>query len=63
MFEKLKTLRLKTGMSMVELAEKSGIKQGDISKIERGLKPNVSYRVIERLVNAMGYRLDIALDA
>lgn len=59
MFEKLKTLRIKSGMSMVELAEKSGIKQGDISKIERGLKPHVSYMVIERLVNAMGYEFTL----
>jgi transcriptional regulator with XRE-family HTH domain len=62
MFEKLRNLRLKRGISMVELAARSGIKQGEISRIERGLKPNVSYRVIERLVKAMGYKIEIVLN-
>ena len=62
MFEKLRNLRLKSGISMVELAARSGIKQGEISRIERGIKPNVSYRVIERLVKAMGYKIEIVLN-
>lgn len=59
---KIKTLRKKSGMTMVEVANKSGIPQSAISLIERGKKPNVSVAVVEKILNAMGYRIDVVLD-
>ena len=61
-FQKIKQLRKKNGMTMVELEQKSGIPQSAISKIENGLKPNVSFAVLNKLLKGMGYKLDVVLD-
>ena len=50
--------RKKSGMTQKELAEISGIAQGDISKLERG-SANSSIRTLQRLAKGMGMILKI----
>lgn len=50
--------RVSTGMTQRELSQKTGISQGDISKIERGTA-NPSVRTLKRLADGMGKTLKI----
>ena len=50
--------RKKSGMTQKELAEITGIAQGDISKLERG-SANPSIRTLQRLAKGMGMILKI----
>ncbi len=50
--------RVATGMTQQQLAEATGIAQGDISKLERG-SGNPSVRTLRRLAAGMGKRLKI----
>ncbi len=52
--------RAKYGMSQKELAEATGIDQGDISRIERGLS-NPSVATLERIAKAFGKELEIKI--
>ena len=51
-------VRKKSGMTQKELAERTGIAQGDISKLERG-SANPSIRTLKRLAKGMGMVLKI----
>ena len=44
--------RVRSGMTQKELSEKTGIAQGDISRIERG-NANLSLRTLQRLARGM----------
>lgn len=46
------------GLTQKELSERSGIAQGDISKMENG-NANPSIRTLQRLASAMGKKLRI----
>jgi len=48
--------RRKSGLTQQKLAERSGIAQGDISKIERG-EANPSLKTLKRLATAMDMKL------
>ena len=48
--------RQTTGLTQNELAERSGITQGDISKLEHG-KLNTSIKILQRLASAIGKQL------
>ena len=50
--------RKETGLTQKQLAEKSGISQGDISKLENG-NANPSLRTLQRLAEGMGKTLHI----
>ena len=50
--------RLQTGMTQKELSEKTGIAQGDISKLERG-NSNPSIRTLQRLAAGMGMSIQL----
>ncbi len=50
--------RKESGLTQKELSEKTGIAQGDISKIERG-NANPSIRTLQRLATAMGMKLTL----
>jgi len=50
--------RKKTGLTQKQLAEKTGIAQGDISRLESG-NGNPSLRTLQRLASAMDMRLRI----
>jgi transcriptional regulator with XRE-family HTH domain len=45
--------RKQSGLTQKELSERTGIAQGDISKLERG-SANPSIRTLQRLANGMG---------
>ena len=45
--------RKQSGLTQKELSERTGITQGDISKLERG-NANPSIRTLQRLANGMG---------
>lgn len=51
-------LRAKQGLTQKELAQKSGINQANISKLERG-NSNVTLKTIDKLLRSMGQRLKI----
>lgn len=50
--------RKNTGMTQKELAEKTGITQADISRLERG-NANPSLRTLQRLAEGMGMKLKL----
>lgn len=50
--------RRELGITQKELSERTGIAQGDISKLERG-NTNASIRTLQRLANGMGMILKI----
>lgn len=50
--------RLAAGISQQELSKRTGINQGDISKIERGTA-NPSLRTLKRLAAGLGRQLKI----
>ena len=53
--------RKSVGMTQKELAEKTGINQADISKLERG-NANPSLRTLKRLAAGMGMRLKLEFE-
>lgn len=50
--------RRATGMTQKELSERTGITQGDISKLENG-SANPSIKTLQRLAAGLGKRLEI----
>ena len=50
--------RLSRGMTQKELAEATGIAQGEISKLENGTR-NPSIKLLQRLADGMGMVLNI----
>lgn len=48
--------RQQSGLTQKELSERTGIAQGDISKLERG-NANPSLRTLQRLAAGMGMKL------
>ena len=50
--------RINAGMTQVELSEKSGISQADISRLEKGTR-NPSLNLLKRLAEAMDSTLAI----
>ncbi len=50
--------RKASGMTQKELAERTGIAQADISKLENG-NANPSLRTLQRLADGMGMRLKL----
>lgn len=51
--------RKASGLTQKELAERTGIAQGDISKLENG-NANPSIRTLQRLAAGMGMKLQLA---
>ena len=51
---KLKVARLREGLSLGEIAEKSGIDRGNLSKLENSVD-NVELNTLARLADALGY--------
>ena len=50
--------RQKAGLTQKELSDRTGIAQGDISKLENG-NANPSIRTLQRLANGMGMTLKV----
>lgn len=55
---KIRELRRNADLSQVELANKAGIDQSDLSKIEKGIA-NPSIKQITRVLSALNHRLTI----
>lgn len=53
--------RKSSGLTQKQLAEKTGINQADISKLERG-SGNPSLRTLQRLAAGMGMRLKLEFE-
>ena len=53
--------RKASGMTQKQLAEKTGINQADISRLERG-SANPSLRTLQRLARGMGMRLKLEFE-
>lgn len=51
--EKLKAIRNQRGMTIADLAEKAGITQSYISKLETGVKKDPSWKVVQSLAAAL----------
>lgn len=51
----LTALREKAGLSINQLADRSGVAKGQISMIEADKVPNVGVDTLKRLAEAMGY--------
>lgn len=58
-FGKIKELRLRSGMTAKEVAEKANTTQSNISNIEAGKRKQTTYDMLERVLNAMGYEFTI----
>jgi len=56
--QRLAEVRNALGITQTELAERSGIKQGNIARIEGG-KYNSTFDTLTALASAMGKKIDI----
>ena len=53
----LKALRERKGLTQVELAEKAGVTQSYLARLEAGERENPSLDVLKRLAEALGVPL------
>jgi len=53
--------RKESGLTQKQLSEKTGIAQGDISKIEKG-EANPSLKTLKRLASGMGMKLHLQFE-
>jgi XRE family transcriptional regulator of biofilm formation len=56
--QRIQRLRVQRNMSQTDLAERSGVKQSLISRIERGSRPNPTADVLRRLARTLGCTTD-----
>jgi transcriptional regulator with XRE-family HTH domain len=56
---RLTNLRKAYGMSQREVAERMGISQPHVSKVERGKAPHVSFRWVRAYAYALGQDIDL----
>lgn len=54
----LRVARAKTGWSQIELAEKTGLQAGQISKLERGITKEATVSTVRALCKALGISAD-----
>jgi transcriptional regulator with XRE-family HTH domain len=57
--ERIKTLRKERKLSQEELAKRAGISRNTLSKLENGYIANISIVTFEKVLNILGYRIDI----
>jgi uncharacterized protein len=55
----LRTARHRAGLTQVELADRAGLSQAEVARLERA-GSNPTAVTLERLVHATGHRLDLA---
>lgn len=56
--ERIKQLREAAGLTQTQLAEKTGLKQENINRIEKG-KYSTGQDILTKIASALGKRLDI----
>lgn len=59
----LKTLRERLGISLSEVAERSGMTKGNLSRLENMEGPNPTIATLRRYASALGHRLEIVVVA
>jgi len=57
--EIIKTLRKQKGLSQAKLASKVGISRPTLSKLENNYLANISIVTIDKILNELGYEIDI----
>jgi len=57
--ERIKTLRKERKLSQEELAKRAGISRNTLSKLENGYIANISIVTFEKVLNILGYQIDI----
>jgi transcriptional regulator with XRE-family HTH domain len=55
---RIQRLRIQRNMSQADLAERSGVGQSLISRLERGSRPNPTADVLRRLARTLGCTTD-----
>lgn len=53
----LQELRMQKGLSMSELAERSGVTKSYLNSLERGIKDNPSIQILEKISAVLGMEL------
>ena len=56
--ERIQRLRTQRGLSQADLAERSGVGQSLLSRIERGSRPNPTADILRRLAKTLGCTTD-----
>ncbi len=57
----LQTARQSRGLSLTEIAHRSGIDLASLSRLEAGKNPNPTFETLSRYASALGLRLEISL--
>jgi DNA-binding Xre family transcriptional regulator len=57
----LKTIREQLGISLTELAERTGMTIGNLSRLENMDGPNPTIETLRRYARALGHRIEIAV--
>lgn len=56
--KRIQTMRLKSGLSLSELAHRSGVSKSYLSAIERDLKQNPSIQFLEKIASVFGVEVE-----
>lgn len=62
-FRMLRTERCAQGMTLRELADRTGISPGALSRLENDPDPNPTIRTLQRYATALGRRITVTLEA
>jgi DNA-binding XRE family transcriptional regulator len=58
----LKRLRSTRGLSLADVAERSGLDRAAISRLETGKNPNPTFETVARYAQALGVRVRVVLE-
>ena len=58
-YSRIRELRKASGLSAFELSVLTRVQPSYISKLEKGMIPNVGVETLNKLLSVMGYRLEI----
>ena len=58
----LKRVRAERGLSLADIADRSGIDRAAISRLESGKNPNPTFETVTRYAAALGVRIRIAVE-
>lgn len=58
-FKAIRTIRNEQNVTLTQLEEKTGIRHSNISQIENRKKDGVTLRTVERIIEPLGYHLEM----
>lgn len=61
--QELKTIRERLGITLTELADRTGMTVGNLSRLENMDGPNPTIETLRRYARALGHRIEIAVVA